>query len=90
MLTSTAADRPSTYYAFKKRPRFTVTSATSELTGEIRRVHEENYGSMAARKVWRQLNRQGISVARCTVERLMAREGLAGVVRGASKRTTRP
>ena len=49
-----------------------------------------DYRVYGARKVWRQLNRQGHVVARCTVERLMAREGLAGVVRGASKRTTRP
>lgn len=56
----------------------------------IRRVHEANYGVYGARKVWRQLNREGIEVARCTVERLMAAEGLAGAVRGATRRTTRP
>ena len=43
-----------------------------------------------ARKVWRQLQREGIGVARCTVERLMRQEGLKGVVRGETKRTTIP
>jgi putative transposase len=43
-----------------------------------------------ARKVWRQLRREGIEVARCTVERLMGDLGLAGVVRGKTKRTTTP
>ena len=43
-----------------------------------------------ARKVWRQLQREGVGVARCTVERLMRQEGLKGVVRGETKRTTIP
>ena len=43
-----------------------------------------------ARKVWRQLQREGVGVARCTVERLMRLEGLKGVVRGEKKRTTIP
>ena len=43
-----------------------------------------------ARKVWRQLQREGVEVARCTVERLMRLEGLKGVVRGEKKRTTIP
>jgi putative transposase len=42
-----------------------------------------------ARKVWRQLQRDGVMVARCTVERLMKADGLHGVVRGATIRTTR-
>ena len=56
----------------------------------IRRVFEENYGVYGARKVWRQLNREGVVVARCTVERLMRRLGLAGRVRGRRRRTTVP
>ena len=48
--------------------------------------HHEVYG---VRKVWRQLRREGIAVARCTVERLMRAAGLRGVVRGAAVRTTR-
>ena len=47
-----------------------------------------NYGVYGARKVWRQLHREGITVARCTVERLMRRDGLAGRVRGRRRRTT--
>lgn len=55
---------------------------------EIRRVFHANYGVYGARKVWRQLHREGVVVARCTVERLMRSDGLAGRVRGARKRTT--
>jgi transposase InsO family protein len=58
------------------------------LTPEIRRIHEENFGVYGARKVWRQLAREGFSVARCTVERLMSDLGLQGVVRGRKRRTT--
>ena len=56
----------------------------------IRRVHAANFGVYGARKVWRQLGREGIAVARCTVERLMRRMGLRGVVRGKETRTTVP
>jgi transposase InsO family protein len=49
---------------------------------DIRRVFSENFSVYGARKVWRQLRREGIDVARCTVERLMRRMGLQGVVRG--------
>ena len=55
---------------------------------EIARVHAENYGVYGARKVWLALNREGIPVARCTVERLMRELGLAGVRRGRRVRTT--
>lgn len=54
------------------------------------RVFEDNYAVYGARKVWRQLNREGVVVARCTVERLMRQMGLAGRVRGARRRTTIP
>ena len=54
----------------------------------IERVHAANYGVYGARKVWLALNREGIAVARCTVERLMAELGLTGAVRGKVKRTT--
>jgi transposase InsO family protein len=54
----------------------------------FRRVWEENFRVYGARKVWRQLNREGIPVARCTVERLMRQMGLQGVVRGRRCRTT--
>jgi putative transposase len=53
-------------------------------------VHRDNYGVYGARKVWRQLRREGIEVARCTVERLMRHQNLRGVVRGKTRRTTIP
>ncbi len=55
---------------------------------QIRRVHEANFGFYGARKVWRQLGREGIAVARCTVERLMRRLDLEGAVRGKEVGTT--
>ena len=57
---------------------------------DIQRVWHTNFQVYGARKVWRQLNREGIEVARCTVERLMARAGLQGVRRGKVVRTTVP
>jgi putative transposase len=84
---------PSTYYECKAReadpsrlPR--RARRDIELSGEIRRVYNENFLVYGARKVWRQLNREQITVARCTVERLMQSLGLQGVVRGRSCRTT--
>jgi len=59
-----------------------------ELMPQIRRVFEDNHGVYGADKVWRQLNREGLRVARCTVERLMRRQGLQGVRRGKQVRTT--
>ena len=84
---------PSTYYAHKAgeadRARLAPRGRRDvELKSEIRRVWEENFQVYGARKVWRQLNRERIAVARCTVERLMRRLGLQGVVRGRSCRTT--
>lgn len=84
---------PATYYEAKAReanperlpPRLQRDRA---LVSEIRRVHEENFGVYGARKVWRQLAREEIVVARCTVERLMRSLGLEGVVRGRKCRTT--
>jgi putative transposase len=55
---------------------------------QIRQVHAANFGVYGARKVWRQLAREGTVVARCTVERLMRRMGLRGAVRGKETRTT--
>ena len=84
---------PSQYYEHKAReaepaclpPRLRRDAA---LLPEIRRVHEENFDVYGARKVWRQLGREQITVARCTVERLMRALGLAGAVRGRKCRTT--
>jgi transposase InsO family protein len=59
-----------------------------ELGPSIRRVWAENFQAYGARKVWRQLQREGVKVARCTVERLMRQLGLRGVIRGKPIRTT--
>ena len=61
---------------------------TSALLAEIRRAYGASRRRYGPRKVWRQLRREGISVARCTVERLMRQEGLRGVVRGKEAFTT--
>ncbi|MDO2182571.1 IS3 family transposase, partial [Escherichia coli] len=58
------------------------------LKKEIQRVYDENHKVYGVRKVWRQLLREGIRVARCTVARLMAVMGLAGVLPGKKGRTT--
>lgn len=83
---------PSTYYAVKARKRNPSERARrdAELIERIRCIHEENYGVYGARKVWWQLRREGVGVARCTVERLMSREGLQGAVRGKKRPTTIP
>jgi putative transposase len=84
---------PSTYYEYKARevdPERLPQRAQRDikLSGEIERVYDENFRVYGARKVWRQLNREHIAVARCTVERLMRSLGLHGAVRGRSCRTT--
>ena len=86
---------PSTYYEHKRREREPERCSArsrrdAELRSQVRRVWESNFGVYGARKVWRQLHREGVEVARCTVERLMRLEGLKGVVRGEKKRTTIP
>ncbi|MCM8567736.1 IS3 family transposase [Thauera linaloolentis] len=60
------------------------------LASDIERVWQTNLQVYGARKVWRQLQREGITVARCTVERLMRADGLRGALRGKTVRTTRP
>jgi putative transposase len=79
---------PSTYHAAKRRPPSARALRDQELKAEIARVHAEHFGVYGARKIWRQLHREGIAVARCTVERLMGELGLAGVRRGKAQRTT--
>ena len=83
---------PSTYYdAVKTARRVTEEELREErLMLAIARVHHENYGVYGARKVWLQLNREGIPVARCTVERLMKVLRLEGARRCRTVRTTRP
>jgi putative transposase len=79
---------PRTYYAAKSRPVSARAVRDGELRPVIARVHKENFGVYGVDKVWAQLNRQGIRVARCTVARLMRDLGLRGVTRGKPKRTT--
>ncbi len=81
---------PSTYYAAINRPPSARALRDEALKGEITRVYEANYSVYGPRKVWRQLKREGITVARCTVERLMRSLGLKGVVRGKTWKTTFP
>jgi putative transposase len=81
---------PSTYYAAKRQPPSARALRDEELKAEIARVHAEQFRVYGARKVWRQLHREGIVVARCTVERLMGELGLEGVRRGKARRTTTP
>ena len=84
---------PSTYYESKAReadpgrlpPR---ARRDRELRGDIRRVWKANFEVYGARKIWRQLGREGIDVARCTVERLLRGMGLQGAVRGKKWKTT--
>jgi putative transposase len=81
---------PSTYHAAQRRPASARAVRDAKLKAEIARVHAEHFGVYGARKVWRQLGREGIAVARCTVERLMGELGLQGVRRGKARRTTTP
>jgi putative transposase len=81
---------PSTYHARRTRAPSSRALRDQQLPAEIRRVHTANYGVYGARKVWKQLNREGVLVARCTVERLMRQTGITGLVRGAKRRTTVP
>jgi putative transposase len=81
---------PSTYHAAKPRLPSARALRDAKLKVEIARVHGEHFGVYGARKVWRQLHREGIGVARCTVERLMGELGLRGAVRGKTRRTTTP
>ena len=84
---------PSTYHAHVARRADPATAPArvrrdAWLCGPIRRVWEENFRVYGVRKVWRQLGREGISVARCTVARLMRRMELQGAVRGKTVKTT--
>ncbi|WAL64705.1 IS3 family transposase [Amycolatopsis cynarae] len=77
---------PSTYYAALTRPTSRREVEDEKLMIEIQRVYEENYRVYGAKKIWRQLLREGVEVGRGRVERLMRRLGLAGVVRGKTSR----
>ncbi|EHZ9464401.1 TPA: IS3 family transposase [Salmonella enterica subsp. enterica serovar Java] len=84
---------PSTYYRHQQHRRHPERRSQRVqrddlLKPEIQRVYDENHSVYGVRKVWRQLLREGISVARCTVARLMTVMGLVGVRRGKKVRTT--
>ena len=79
---------PSTYYENIDREPSKRTVRDEELKIHIQRIHAANHGVYGARKVWLALNREGIAVARCTVERLMAELDLSGATRGMTRRTT--
>jgi putative transposase len=81
---------PNTYWMHRKRGLSARAQRDVQLAGEIVRVHGENLSVYGADKVWAQLNREGVRVARCTVERLMRQLGISGARRGrAFKVTTR-
>jgi transposase InsO family protein len=84
---------PSTYYEHARRRRQPERRPArhrrdDELQSQIRRVYEDNQLVYGARKVWRQLRRDDVRVARCTVARLMAKMGLRGAVRGRAFKVT--
>lgn len=86
---------PSAYWKYAARQkdpalRSNRAKRDAQLLPEIERVWHFNQQVYGARKVWRQLNREGIVVARCTVSRLMRRAHLVGAVRGKVVRTTIP
>ncbi len=86
---------PSTYYeskAWEADPTRLPARARrdKELRGEISRVWQDNFCVYGARKAWKQLNREDIRVAKCTVERLMRQLGLRGAIRGKAFKTTWP
>ena len=69
---------PSSYYAAKSRPPSERAIRDAELVADIKTAHKANLGVYGARKIHAELNREGVKVARCTVERLMRAEGLRG------------
>lgn len=79
---------PSTYYAAKTRPPSLRAVRDAELVEDIKIAHKANLGVYGARKIHAELNREGVKVARCTVERLMRAEGLRGIPREKTRKTT--
>ena len=86
---------PSTYHQYKtleQHPEWRSARAKcdEQLAPEIQRVWEENHRNYGARKVWKELKRESVPVARCTVERLMKKLSIEGVRRGRRCITTIP
>jgi putative transposase len=80
----------SAYWARRTRPPSLRSVRDSVLLGKIRRAHAKSFGIYGQLKVWQQLQREGVAVARCTVERLMRQHGIEGVRKGETQRTTTP
>jgi putative transposase len=79
---------PSSYYAAKTRPTSARAVRDEVLSADITRIHKGNYAVYGARKLWHALRREGTDIGRDQVGRLMHRLGIAGAVRGKTKRTT--
>ena len=80
---------PATYYAIHSRPTCARRRRDETLKPEIQRVYDASHdGVYGAKKVWKQLNREGVAVARCSVERLMNEMGLSGVQKGRRYKVT--
>jgi putative transposase len=86
---------PSTYYEQKAQERdpdrrSARAKRDEALKPEVERVYVENFCVYGARKIWKQLNRESIPIARCTTERLTAALGICGATRGKVWKTTIP
>jgi len=89
LLCRTLGTSPSTHYARRSRPPSARAITDAWLHEEIERVFKENYSVYGARKLWRQLHREGIVIGRDRVARLMRQAGLQGIRRGRRTFTTR-
>lgn len=81
---------PSTYYAARARPPSARTVADQLTLAKVKAIHATNYGVYGARKTWHALTRQDYVVARCTVERVMRANGIHGITKAKSPRSTIP
>ena len=81
---------PSTYYATKAKPPSARAICDAELIADIKVAHKASLGVYGARTIHAELNREGITVARCTIERLVRAEGLRGILRDTTSRPARP
>lgn len=80
----------SAYNARRRRPKSDRRRRDERLIEDIRRIHTASGQTYGARRIHRQLRREGVHAARCTIERLMCEDGLEGVIRGQRRRTTFP
>ncbi|MFF1651740.1 IS3 family transposase [Streptomyces sp. NPDC058240] len=80
----------SAFNARRRRPKSARRQRDEQLIEHIRRIHDASGETYGARRIHRQLRREGITTARCTIERLMREDGLVGVIRGQRRRTTIP